>query len=563
MIERAPDAIEAELEALRKRLNALESSRKDGAQGSTRMYRRGFSSGLAFGLVPFVGALLLIGGTLYGQNGDALFIDPRGWIGIGTNKPNATLDVAGKLNVADTLNVVKSTSLSDTSIKGTLTTAGGNVGIGVTSTAAALDVAGKANTDKQISLQLRSGNNSTNFESNQITFGWSNADTYRHAIKSRHNGGEQRNNALDFYLWRYDKAKPDPATIGGLLTMTLNGGNVGIGTADPGAKLDVDGVVRAKVFSPTGALRNRMYPNGPIVYQEIFDAKDRNVIAKLGNPAYDESSYRSQLWNDRHIIRFGGNNETDGNGLRVTIPAGYDTVWIRVLGERWNVVRAYFLDGAKEDLGQWTGGRRSTNSYSPDGTLTDSYQAAHQWVAIPAGRSGELALISKPQTNDSFWISGIAFSKNPWAHAAQSALGYHWRVNGGEATVWVSENWNNDILSKINPKTNLDLKVPVVPSGRDKLLYLVEHNSNWNGTMHTGITVNGTPIQRFMATYDNPFARHWNSKIYERYVAAYIPAALIAANTRYLSVRIDMSKQDEGINFREIGTHDVDIPWAD
>ena len=112
----------------------------------------------------------------------------------------------------------------------------------------------------------------------------------------------------------------------------------------------------------------------------------------------------------------------------------------------------------------------------------------------------------------------------------------------------------------ISPKTNLELKVPVVPSGRDKLLYLVEYNDEWNGCMHTGITANGQKIERFMATYDNPFARHWNSKFYERYIAARIPAALIPANARWLSVRIDMSKQDEGIYFRQIGTHDLDMP---
>lgn len=119
MTERPPSAIEAELDAVQKRLSALDSIQKDGAPGSARMYRQGFSKGVAFGLAPFIGVLLLIGGTLYAQSaGDALFIDPRGWIGIGTNEPNATLDVAG------TLNVVKNTSLSDTSIKGTLTTAG-------------------------------------------------------------------------------------------------------------------------------------------------------------------------------------------------------------------------------------------------------------------------------------------------------------------------------------------------------------------------------------------------------------------------------------------------------
>ena len=120
--------------------------------------------------------------------------------------------------------------------------------------------------------------------------------------------------------------------------------------------------------------------------------------------------------------------------------------------------------------------------------------------------------------------------------------------------------WNSDVLSKINPKTNLELKVPVVPSGRDKLLYLVEHNTTWNGTMHNGITVNGKQIERFMASYENPFARHWSSKIYNRYIAARIPANYIPSDQRFLSVKIDMSLQDEGIHFREIGTHDLDTP---
>lgn len=137
-------------------------------------------------------------------------------------------------------------------------------------------------------------------------------------------------------------------------------------------------------------------------------------------------------------------------------------------------------------------------------------------------------------------------------------------MNGGDATTWNSENWKSDVLATIPPKTNLELKVPVVPSGREKLLYLVEHNSDWNGCMHSGITVNGNPIERFLATYDNPFARHWNSKFGQRYIAARIPADLIPKTsnlTTYLSVKIDMSKQNGIIHFREIGTHDLEIPW--
>lgn len=330
--------------------------------------------------------------------------------------------------------------------------------------------------------------------------------------------------------------------------------------------------VRGDDFTRRSLNSQRMYPIYPAVYQDIFDAKNSGVITKLGNPTYDETSYTSKNpWFERTIIAFGGNNEADGNGAQVNIPAGYDTLWVRVLGERWNVIKAYFLDGAKENLGLWTGGYRATNCYYPDGSLSDGthhspssnvYQTLHQWVPIPVGRSGKLALISKPNTNSSLWISGIAFSRNPWAHAVESALAYYWTSNGGDAVKWNTENWNSDVLAEILPKTNLTLMVPVIPNGRDKLLYLVEHNNFWNGAMHNGISVNGTPIERFFSTYDNPFARHWNSKYFERYLAARIPASLIPADNRWLKVQIDMSKQTNSIYFREIGTHDLDTPLS-
>jgi len=350
-------------------------------------------------------------------------------------------------------------------------------------------------------------------------------------------------------------------------------GNVGIGTADPQAMLEVNGVVRAGTFESTNPLRHRMYPADPIVYQEIFDAKKNGTIKKLGNPAYNESSYVVNPWFDRHLIQFGGNNEVDGNGAMITVPAGYDTVWVRVLGDRWAAMKAYFLDGAKEDLGLWAGGYRSLNGYCPDGSLSDGYNDPthgieggsklrvdlHQWVPIPVGRAGSLALVAKPKTNWAFWLSGIAFSRNPWAHAGQSAVSYHWKLNGGTGCKWNNHNWHNDVLAEIQPKVNTEFRVPVVPTGRDKLLYIIEHNNNWNGAGNSGITVNGKPIERLLASYDNPYARHWNSKFYERYLAARIPADLIK-NERYLNVKFDQSKQNMSIYFREIGTHDLDIP---
>jgi hypothetical protein len=98
--------------------------------------------------------------------------------------------------------------------------------------------------------------------------------------------------------------------------------------------------------------------------------------------------------------------------------------------------------------------------------------------------------------------------------------------------------------------------VPVVPSGNDKLVYIIEYNNNWVGTQHTSVTANGTAIERFKTTYSNPFATHNNSKQYCRYIAARIPSNLIKPTDTFVTLSINMSDNDNIIFFREIGTHD-------
>jgi len=81
--------------------------------------------------------------------------------------------------------------------------------------------------------------------------------------------------------------------------------------------------------------------------------------------------------------------------------------------------------------------------------------------------------------------------------------------------------------------------------------------------MHTAITINNSPIARFLATYDNPFVRHWNSKRYARDIPARIPAELIPDCARSLDMRSDMSMQrgaNDLIFCCEIITHDLEIP---
>ncbi|MEJ2165978.1 MAG: hypothetical protein P8X90_10645 [Desulfobacterales bacterium] len=62
--------------------------------------------------------------------------------------------------------------------------------------------------------------------------------------------------------------------------------------------LDVNSLVRARAFESTNPLRHRMYPDDPVVYQDIFEAKKTGAIVKLGTPNYDDTTHSTNLWND-------------------------------------------------------------------------------------------------------------------------------------------------------------------------------------------------------------------------------------------------------------------------
>ena len=82
-----------------------------------------------------------------------------------------------------------------------------------------------------------------------------------------------------------------------------------------------------------GKTQLTLYPDNPCLYHDIFVPYQEGIITRLGNPkGFDDITYRDQHWQHRHLIAFGGNKEAQDHGAKVTVPRGYDTLWLRVLG---------------------------------------------------------------------------------------------------------------------------------------------------------------------------------------------------------------------------------------
>ena len=303
-----------------------------------------------------------------------------------------------------------------------------------------------------------------------------------------------------------------------------------------------------------------MYTTPIAIHQDIVTAAANNVVQLLGNPTVsDFTTYATTtLFSGRHIYNYGGNNEADGNGMEIDVPANTRTVWVRFLGDRWNVVKAYYLDGANEDLGRFAAGYRASNNYVPGGGTRDGEWNNHEWMPIPVPRSGRLALISKTGTSGDFWVSGIAFSSNPHNHAHNPAVAYNFTSNGGTAIAWDGIT-DNDNLGHININTTRTLEVPVVENGSDKILYFVTKGQPHTMLPYETITVEGTVLtERLRFTHDNPFSRHWRISKEHGYAGVRVPASLIPSGARHITVDVKVgSAFDFSFFFREAGTHDI------
>jgi len=197
-------------------------------------------------------------------NGYLTLMESSGRVGIGTTTPEGLLSVydpSGEPGIyitganategdivtedGEAIQIGHWNSTSDTFTERMQINSAGKVGIGTTAPGARVDIDPDGLED---ALRLRSGDGvSFNNDINQILL--SIASSYTHAIKSRHRSSADNENSIDFFVW--DQGTDASGDVGTKHVMSLNGGNVGIGTTNPSYQLELSTDSAAKPTSNT------------------------------------------------------------------------------------------------------------------------------------------------------------------------------------------------------------------------------------------------------------------------------------------------------------------------
>ncbi len=283
-----------------------------------------------------------------------------------------------------------------------------------------------------------------------------------------------------------------------------------------------------------------------------------------------------------------------GTGMEITIPkppannpnGDYSVLWIKCsnTNQFWYTFKLYQYDAATDNIvktfGKFADGFSQLNKISPDGSTHNDSWNFSQWIPIPFDLSGNT---SRKLLLSNFWgqdlnllINAMAFSTNPWNHCKVAAVAIYWQINTDDnsqgktdATAgfsWETHDWNNEQLARFHGNNNFVFRIPFVNSGKDKIFYIVEHNNNW-GPGIAGLSIfknNAIPevenqLGNLYTSLDNPFARHHNSKMYQRYYGIVIPKEVLptkgSANDNFIRLRITIPG-GQNLYFREVGTHD-------
>lgn len=215
-------------------------------------------------------------------------------------------------------------------------------------------------------LIARNGNGQYSFTNNQLVFGFGGTSNYSHSIKTRHDGGINANNAIDFYTWQTSDAS---TTFGTKRIMSVTATGVSIGTTTSNTnQLHVKGNNPQIYIQPTSAGAESSLCFVGNAFTNWFMGTN---VSGIGSGSYGITVPGSNLltFNTAGNVGLGYTNPTNIK-LRITgsNPISFDYGnYIKVQPESgWitnNLIGCYY-DGATDITAIWVPGTTHSAQYN-------------------------------------------------------------------------------------------------------------------------------------------------------------------------------------------------------
>ena len=365
----------------------------------------------------------------------------------------------------------------------------------------------------------------------------------------------------------------------------------------------------------TNPVNNYMYlPNSPgkidnnIIWDnirnEINPDNTSNGALKAINDTWDLTNNVTK-WNNKYVYRTknGDLYQNDGSGIEITIPPptsdmteDFTVLWVQTLTNydinmlpRFNAFRVYdYTNPSKINFfGKHVTGANYLSNINPDGSTSSLEFNKFSWWPVPIDMSGNtsrklmissfLNAINDTSSDLATVYSGFAFSTNPWNHCPVNAVSLHWNINTVDANdnviigkssnssiLYKDDDWNGRHIAYFLESKTAGFRIPFVNSQKDKIFYIIEHNTDWSPSVSYLEIRNesGTWIKlgNFYTTFNNPFSKHINSKKNQRYYGIVIPKQYLpikgTKNDNFLRLNITIPSGNNFI-FSEVGTHDL------
>lgn len=292
--------------------------------------------------------------------------------------------------------------------------------------------------------------------------------------------------------------------------------------------------------------------NDVIMYDNLRSIYKKNEVMKVyKNPNNFKYNPAERLY-DKYVINFGDTTNTkDTGGILIKPPKDYPLMWLRVPYNQFTSVMAYY-EKNMEPIGNFIVGKLW--GIGPDGSDDDSFgKLTWMQIPIPKGNSSNIIVISSAPKDSKYKfgnlsVTGLAFTKNMWNNVYNYSFNFIDSVNGG-GKLFFQHNFG-----LIQPKKVYTLHIPVIPSNKDKLLYMLTNDQYSNTTNIKSIKIGDKLIERFKKTYQSPFRNIYTPNY--TFVAAKIPNNLIDKTAKYIPITFDFSENNYNISVLAIGTHD-------